>query len=343
MPDTTVFVTGATGFIAKHVVLQLLEAGYAVRGSVRAPDRADEVRNAIAPHLKDAAASMDRLDFVTLDLTRDDGWAEALAGCDALLHTASPFPMSQPKDEAHVIRPAVEGALRALRAAQAAGVGRVVMTSSVVAVEGTDLPRGRNEYTEEDWTETDRATTTAYAKSKTLAERAAWDFSKSRAPDMALTTINPALVLGPPLDRHYGTSIAVVERILRARDPMLPRFGFSVVDVRDVAAAHVRALQRDASIGQRIILADRFMWVRDMAEILKVAHPDRKIVTRRAPDFAVRGLAVFDRAVASIVPSLGKSWSFSRTRAEDVLGIEFMPAEGAVRASADWLIRNMDI
>lgn len=342
MPDQTVFVTGATGFIAKHIVLQLLDAGYRVRGSVRAPGRADEVRDAIAPHLEHASA-LERLDFVTLDLTRDDGWAEALDGADALMHTASPFPMSQPKDEEEIIRPAVDGAVRALRAAKAADVGRVVLTSSVVAVEGTDLPPGRPEYTEDDWTETDRQTTTPYAKSKTLAERAAWSFAENEAPDLALTAINPSLVLGPPLDKHYGTSIAVVERILRARDPMLPQFGFSVVDVRDVARAHLLALEREASIGKRIIVADRFMWMQDMAEILKAAHPDRRIVTRRAPNIAVRGLALFDRAVASIVPILGKSWSFSNAGAKEMLGLDFIPAEEAVRASADWLVRNTDI
>lgn len=340
MPTKTVFVTGATGFIAKHIILQLLNEGYRVVGSVRSLERAGEVRDAVQPHLDDVAGLEDRLRFVALDLTRDDGWPEALKGVDALLHTASPFPMTQPEDEDQVIRPAVDGALRALRAAQDAGVRRVVLTSSVVAVAGTNLPAGRSEYTEDDWTDIDRPGTTPYAKSKTLAERAAWEFVSSDAPDIALTTINPGLVLGPPLDRHYGTSIGLVARVLRAKDPMVPRFGFSVVDVRDVARAHVRALTHDASIGKRIIVCDRFMWMHEMAEVIKAAYPGRKIATRRAPNFVVRLLGMFDKAIASIVPILGQRQDFSHGRATETLDMQFIAADDAVRASADWLIEN---
>ena len=305
--------------------------------------RADEVRDAVAPDLTDAEGLEDRLGFAVLDLTSDDGWYDALRGADVLMHTASPFPMIQPSDENTVIRPAVDGALRALKAAKAAGIGRVVMTSSIVAVESTDLPAGRSKYTEDDWTNTERKTTTPYAKSKTLAERAAWAFVETEAPKIALTTINPSLVLGPPLDKHYGTSIQLVERMLRAKDPILPQFGFSVVDVRDVAAAHVRALDHPESIGKRILIADRFIWTYEMAEVLKAAYRDRKIVTRRAPTFVVRILAVFDKSIASILPILGKRTDVSNARAKELLGMKFTSAEDAVRASADWLIRNTDI
>ncbi len=343
MASQTVFVTGATGFIAKHIVLQLLNAGYRVRGSVRSPGRASEVRDAILPHLTDRQGLDDRLQFAALDLTEDAGWQEALEGSDALMHTASPFPMVQPDDEEKVIRPAVDGALRALRAAQAAGIGRVVKTSSVVAVVGTDLPAGRAAYTEADWTDTERAGTMAYAKSKTLAERAAWDFVNTEAPEIDLTTINPALVLGAPLDENYGTSIELVERMLRAKDPMIPRVGFGVVDVRDVARAHVRALQRDESRGKRIIASDRFMWMHEMAEIIKAAHPDRKVVTRRAPNSIVRFLGLFDKAIASIVPELGRRREIANDRARELLDFDFIPAGDSVRAAADWLIRNREL
>ncbi|MFW5655590.1 MAG: NAD-dependent epimerase/dehydratase family protein, partial [Roseicyclus sp.] len=202
--SSLVVLTGITGFIAKRIALDLLEAGYAVRGTLRAARRADEVRDALRPRLRDPAA-LDRLSFAEADLTRDEGWPEAMAGADALLHTASPFPMASPRDEGDIIRPAVEGTLRVLRAARAAGVGRVVLTSSVAAIEAS--PR-RGAYTEEDWSDPTHPKSSAYYRSKTLAERAAWDFVAEH-PGMGLTAINPALVLGQPLDAHYGTSLAL--------------------------------------------------------------------------------------------------------------------------------------
>ena len=334
----TVFVTGASGFIAKHIVLKLLNAGYHVTGSVRSLDRAAEIRDAVTPHLNDAGDLETRLGFAVLDLTSDQGWDAALSGADALIHTASPFPMVQPDDEEQVIRPAVDGALRALRAARSAGIGRVVMTSSSVAIAGTDLPVGRDAYREDDWTDVTRVGTTPYAKSKTLAEQAAWDFVQNQAPQIALTVINPVFVLGPPLDDNYGTSIGVVERLLRARDPMLPRIGFPTVDVRDVAEMHLRALTNEASIGKRIIAVDRFIWFHEMAKVLKAAYPDRRIVTRQAPNFAVRILAVFDKAVRSVVPTLGQRHEVSGARAREVMGMEFIDAGDAVRAAAAVLI-----
>ncbi len=328
MPDQTVFVTGATGFIAKHIVLNLLNAGYRVRGSVRALTRGDEVRAAVAPHLKNATDLKERLDFMPLDLTRDAGWDTALQGCDALIHTASPFPIAQPKDQDTLIRPAVEGALRALKAAQAAGIARVVMTSSEVAVRGTDLRPGRAAYDEDDWTDVNRPGIHAYAKSKTLAERAAWDFARDQAPGMRLTTINPSFVLGPPLDRHYGSSVGMIERLLRGKDPMLPQVSIPIVDVRDVAEAHVRALERDASIGKRILVSDTSLWMTEMARAVKAAHPDRRMATRAAPDLLMRVMALWDRQIASIVPVLGQELAISHDRAAEMLGIALHSGRG---------------
>jgi len=338
MPHT-VLVTGATGFIAKHIVLQLLNAGHSVIGSVRSLDREAELRDAIAPHLNDPAA-LDRLRVIALDLTRDDGWAEAMQGVDALMHTASPFPMVQPKDEDELIRPAVDGALRALRAAHVAGVHRVILTSSVAAVTNTDLPPDRTAFTEADWTDPDHPASTPYVKSKTLAEKAAWDFVVKEAPEIQLTTINPSLVLGPPLDGNYGTSIQVIERLLHATDPMLPEVGFSVVDVRDIAAMHVAALDRPDTAGNRYIGSEQFVWFVELAQMLKRAHPDRKVVTRKAPGFVIRLLALFDPSIRSILPSLGQRIELSADRAREELGIDFTSAEDAVHATAAWLVAN---
>ena len=335
-----VLLTGASGFIAKHIAVQLLNAGYHVVGSVRSLSRGDEVRAAVTPQLDTAVALGQRLRFVALDLGQDAGWTEAMTGVDILMHTASPFPLIQPKDEDDLIRPAVEGALRALRAAQAAGVKRVVLTSSTVAVAESPLPAGQTQHDEDNWTDLNHPGLSAYAKSKTLAERAAWEFARDEAPELALTVINPSLVLGPPLDAHFGTSISVIQRLLRARDPMLPRFGFSCVDVRDVAQAHLRALTRPDSIGKRIIVAESFVWFTELAELLKARIPERRIVTRQAPDFVVRFLAIFDGAIRSILPSLGVRLDISNVRARDLLGIAFIPVADSATASATYLIDN---
>lgn len=335
----TILVTGATGYIAKHTVLQLLEQGERVRGSVRSDKRAAELRAAMAAHLSDPA-KIENLSTVRLDLTSDNGWAAAMDGVDALVHTASPFPLVQPKDEDEVIRPAVDGALRALRAAQAAGVRRVVMTSSAVSVITGVSPSDGRAFSEADWSDATSPVATPYAKSKTLAERAAWDFVRDSGGALDLTCINPSLVVGPPLDLDYGTSIQVIERILRAKDPMLPNVGFGAVDVRDVATAHVRALDVADSVGQRVLMNDRWMWFVDMANAVKAVVPDRKIVTRVAPDFVIRMIGLIDPSVATIKHDLGKRYEISNARAASLLGIAFRDARESVGESARWLIAN---
>lgn len=336
----TVFVTGATGYIAKHIIRDLLDAGHSVIGSVRRSGGEREVRDALRPHLSDPEDAEARLRFAMLDLDRDEGWDSALAGADALVHTASPFPMTQPKDPQDLIRPAVNGAMRALAAARAAGIGRVVMTSSTVAIMHSPLPRAMRAFDETCWTDPDAPGMTPYVRSKTLAERAAWDFVERDAPDMALTTINPGLVLGAALDRRHGTSVGVIQRILRARDPMLPRMGFPVVDVRDVATMHTRALERPDTAGQRYLAADRFQWFVDLARVLKETYPDRRIVTRQAPDAIVRLLGLFDPAIRSIVPDLGIERPVSNARARDEMDMRFIPAAQSIRDTAAYLLRE---
>lgn len=327
----TILLTGASGFIAKHVAMTFLNAGYAVRGTLRRLDRADEVRAALRPHLDGAA--VDRLSFVQADLEADQGWAEAMTGVAALVHTASPFPIEQPADEQILIRPAVEGTLRVLKAALAAGVTRVVMTSSTVAVLDEALHGVQDENS---WADLTRPGTSAYTKSKTLAERAAWDFAKRNG--MALTTINPGFVLGPPLDGNFGSSIGVVRRILRGRDPMLPMIGLICVDVRDVALAHLRAVQRPDTAGRRYLTAAGSMTMPDMARVLKQTYPQRRIATGVAPMILLRILALFDKQIRVILPSIGYLPEVSNVRARVELGIEFVSPADALKASADWLV-----
>ncbi|PLS19838.1 SDR family oxidoreductase [Neptunicoccus cionae] len=334
-----ILVTGGSGFIAKHVILQLLNEGFDVRASVRTPSRSAEIMDAMVAHAKDTTDLESRLVFCTLDLNEDDGWDEALKGCQALIHTASPFPMTPPLHEDDLIKPAVDGTLRALTAAQAAGVERVILTSSVAAIYNKRLAAGRNRYNETDWSESNSPLATPYSRSKTKAEKAAWNFVREY-PEMKLTTINPSLVLGPPLDTKIGTSLKVVARLLSGKDPMVPNLGMAVVDVRDIALMHVRALQRPESAGSRFIGSERFMWMQDIALLLKAEYPDRKIATRLAPDWVMRLMGMFDKTIAGIIPSLGQEIPLDNSAAAEVLGMEFIEARQAIKTSASYLIRE---
>lgn len=332
-----IFLSGISGFIAKRIALDLLNAGHFVRGSIRSPGRAAEVRETLAKHVNDPSA-LDRLSLVVLDLASDDGWADALSGTRALLHTASPFPMTQPKNEADIIRPAVDGTLRALRAAQAAGVTRVVLTSSVVSVEGCDKAAGEK-LTREDWTDPNHPICTPYYRSKTLAERAAWDFVAEH-PDMELTTINPALVLGAPLDGNYGTSLQVLARILAGKDPVLPNIGFGLVDVADISAAHIAALDNPDSVGKRYLMSAGTKTMPELGQYLKTRYPDRKIATRAAPKFLLQFLSLFDPSLKSVLPGLGRLPLFDASPAEAELGLTLTPWEVAVDRAAAAILHH---
>ena len=334
----TVFVTGATGFIAKHIILQLLDNGHRVVGSVRNPTREGELKDALGPALADKA-SLENLSLVTLDLTQDEGWAQAMAGCDVLLHTASPFPAVEPKRHDDLIRPAVDGTLRALRAARDADIARVVLTASVATIMDCDLRDGQTAHDETNWTDIEAANTT-YTKSKTLAEKAAWDFAAGEGAGIALTTIHPSVVVGPPLDRHYGTSVGIIERLLCGRDPMMAKLGFSYCDVRDVARAHVLAIDNPRAVGERIIVSSGFLWTIEVARHLKQKYPDRRIATRLAPDLMIRALGLIDPSIRLIGPMLGVRKDMSNEKMRSLLGIEPVPAMDAIDAAAEYLVAN---
>jgi dihydroflavonol-4-reductase len=336
-----VLVTGASGYIGKHITLALLNQGYAVRASVRNLNKSSEVRNAVRPHLLDSSELDSLLTFVELDLEKDAGWDAALDGIDVLMHTASPFPLASPKDENDLIRPAVDGTLRALKAAHNSGVKRVILTSSMAAIYGRELPAGASEYDETMWTDvTHPVGRGAYTKSKTLAEKAAWDYVKSDAPEIALTTINPVLVLGVPLDKNFGSSISLVERILKGSDPMLPDLKFAIVDVRDVAKMHVDAVKNDATKGERILSSSETKSFVEMAKFLKSVYPKSKVKTAQAPTAIIKALSLFDGSIKTILPLLGKPMRISNAKAKRLLGINFIPVEVTLRDSADYLIKN---
>ena len=338
---TTVLLTGASGYIGKHITVQLLNQGYQVRASVRNLNRADEVRDAVRPHILDASKLDSQLTFVTLDLEQDSGWDSALAGVDVLMHTASPFPIASPQDENDLIRPAVEGTLRALRAAKSAGVKRVILTSSNAAVYGCELPAGKTEYDETMWTDvTHPIGRVPYTKSKTLAEKAAWDFVKNEAPEISLTTINPVLVLGAPLDTNFGSSVSIIERILSGKDPMLPDLKFSIVHVKDVAAMHVRAINEDVTRGERLLAASETISFVGIAKILKAQYPKSKVKTGLAPTFLIRFLSLFDGEIKATLPLLGKPMLTSSAKAQKLFNMKFIPVQQTVLETADFLVQH---
>jgi dihydroflavonol-4-reductase len=338
---TTVLLTGASGYIGKHITLQLLNAGFEVRASVRSGAKADEVRAAMVAHLPADFDLARKLSFVELDLESDSGWDAAIKDVDVLVHSASPFPIASPKDENDLVRPAVEGTLRAMKAAHTAGVKRVVLTSSVAAIYGTDLPAGKTEFDETVWSDPNHIIgRVAYTKSKTLAEKAAWDYIAANAPEIELTTVNPVLVAGAPLDAHFGASVSVVERVLNGVDPLLPDISFSIVDVQDVAAMHVKAINMDAAKGQRFIAAAGMRTFLQIAKALKAEYPGRKISTTMAPSFVIRFLALFDGEVKAVLPSLGKHIGVNSSKARATLGIDFIPVETTLAETAHYLIDN---
>lgn len=336
--QTTVLVTGASGFIGLHCVRELLEQGYRVRGTLRSPERAARLREALAKHV-DAG---DRLDFATADLTADEGWAEAVRGCSYVLHVASPLPRELPKHEDEIIVPAREGTLRVLRAAAEGGIERVVLTSSLAAVIYGHVRDGTRTFDENDWSITDDLY--PYEKSKTIAERAAWDFVNGLPEDrkLELVAINPGLVLGPVLEQDYGTSAEAVKKLMAREFPGCPRLGWAPVDVRDVASAHVAAMTTPEAAGQRFCCAIEHAWMQDMAVILKKHFADRgyKIPTRPLPDFLVRIVALFDKTARVALGDLGQYQTISTERIRRVLGWKPRSLEEMVVATGESLIEH---
>jgi nucleoside-diphosphate-sugar epimerase len=335
---TTVLVTGATGFIAMHCIVQLLEQGYRVRGTARSRDREAGLRRSLAEHVDPG----DRLEIVEADLTHDDGWPEAVAGCRYVLHVASPIPRTPPKHEDDLIVPAREGALRVLRAAADAGVERVVMTSSMAAISYGVERRGRV-FTEDDWSNPDSPKIPPYEKSKTLAERAAWDFVASLPEErrLELVTINPGLVLGPVLDADWGTSGEVVRKLMKREFPGCPNMSWAPVDVRDVAAAHVAAMTTPGAGGKRFLCAIEPHTMLEIAQVLERHFGERgyRIPTRKLPSFVVRIVALFDRTARLGLANLDDPIQVDNSRIESVLSWKPRPFEEMVRDMGESMIR----
>jgi dihydroflavonol-4-reductase len=328
--EQTVLVTGGSGFLGGWCLVELLQRGYRARTTVRDLAREGEVRANVGSQVELG----DRLAVVAADLTDDRGWEEAVDGCEYVLHVASPFPSAQPKNPDELIVPAREGTLRVLRASLAAGVKRIVVTSSVAAVRnaGPDANAHERELTEADWTDPDNLRLTPYTRSKTIAERAAWDYMREQGATDRLVTVQPGAIIGPVLGEDRSYSLQAVERMLTGRMPGLPRLGFSFIDVRDVAALEVGAMTAADAGGERLIAAASFLWLSEVAAILREQlGPDaRKVPRRRVPDVLVRILALFDPEVRSVVGELGQKTTYSLENAKRRVGWAPRPIEESI-------------
>lgn len=338
MAGDLVLVTGGSGFIGAHCILQLLNAGYRVRTTIRSLKREGDVRAMLNAG---GAEPGDGLGFAAADLTQDAGWSEAVAGCDYVLHVASPFPPAAPKNENDLIVPAREGALRVLKASRDAGVKRVVLTSSFAAIGYGQKSRDKP-FDETCWTDPNGDDVRAYVKSKTLAERAAWDFIAREGGSLELSVVNPVGVFGPVLGADYSTSILLVQRLMDGALPGCPRLSFGVVDVRDVADLHLRAMSNPAARGERFLaVAGDFLTVQQIAQVLKdrLGEDARRVPTKVLPDWMLRLAALGDPAVAQIVPELGKYKNGTNAKAKRVLGWNPRSNEDSIVATAESLVR----
>jgi len=299
-----VLLTGISGFVGQHCAAELLKKGYAVRGSVRSVSKTAEVVNGITHEIDPKG----NLEFCELDLMKDAGWDEAMEGCDYVLHVASPFVVKVPKDENELIMPAVEGTLRALKAAKKAGIKRVVLTSSTVAMHGGQ--HGIIKINQDSWTNVDAHGVTAYFKSKTLAEKGAWDFIKNQSGGerLELVVVNPGPIYGPTLTGNLATeAMDFFKKLITGQVPMLPRAYSVMSDVRDVAAIHVAALENEKANGQRfIVTSEKPHAIQEIAHILKSKGYD-KVSTRLAPTFLLKFMAVFNDEAKGMLPFIGNT------------------------------------
>jgi nucleoside-diphosphate-sugar epimerase len=335
---STVLVTGGSGFIGSHCILRLLAAGHQVRTTIRNLKREGDVRAMLR---EGGAEPGNRLSFVAADLERDAGWPEAVAGCEYVLHVASPLPPSLPKNEDDLIVPAREGTLRVLRASRDAGVKRVVVTSSFAAV-GYGHKTRQAPFNETDWTDLNGEPVAPYPKSKTLAERAAWDFMTKQGGNLEFSVVNPVGVFGPVLGPDYSASILLVQRLMDGAMPGCPRLYFGAVDVRDVADLQLRAMTHPAAKSERFLaVAGDFLSMLGIGKVLRerLGSSAKRVPTRELPNWLLRIAAMRDPAIKLILPELGKVKNATNEKARRMLGWAPRSREDAVVATGESLVR----
>ena len=323
-----VLVTGATGYIGLHCIQQLLDQGYAVNGSLRSLERKDEIFES----LKFNNTSTEHLKLFSFNLNEDEGWDEGMEGCDYLIHVASPIALER-KSEDFFVKPAVAGVKRALKFAKKHNIKKVILTSSVAAIyHGIEL---KEYYDESDWSDPENPSIDHYSKSKTLAEKAAWDFIEAEGKPFEFSVINPALVIGPSLSNDLGESNKAIQMVATGKMPVAVPLQFGYVDVRDVAAAHILAMQKQASDGERFALAEKDMWYEDVAKVLR-ENGFNKAPKLSVPVWAAKILANFSPELKMALPYIGRVRSVKHTsKAKDLLGWNPRPAEESILATAN--------
>jgi len=338
IPTTNpILVTGASGFVALHTIIQLLQQGYKVRATLRTLSREAEVRETIGKHVE----IKDNLEIVNADLTQDSGWDKAMQGCESVLHVASPFPLFEPKHEDELIVPAVQGTLRVLRAAHGEKIKRVVIVSSVAAVSAGHNGENRT-FDENDWSIIENNIGT-YSKSKTLAEHAAWEFINGveNTNKMEMVAVNPPLICGPVLNKDFPTSAEMVRTFMLGQVPGVARLKMGIVDVRDVASALILAMTTPEAAGNRFTVPTATLWVKEIVDILHKKYAGRyKIPTIQFPVFLVRTLALFDKKVALVAPDLNWDYELSNEKSKRVLKWSPRSAEEAILSMAESLIEQ---
>lgn len=335
-----VLVTGGSGYIAGVLIRQLLANGWQVHTTVRDLRREPALRQLLGADDGDAS---EQLRCFAADLMADAGWAEAAAGCSHMAHLASPLPVGVPRDANELIVPARDGALRALKAARDAGVQRVVMTSSVAAISYGHGP-GEHHFTEDDWTRLETPGIPPYIQSKTIAERAARDWVAREGGGLEFCTVNPSVVLGPVASADYSASVVIVKSLLQGKVPALPNIGFGIVDVRDVAELHWRALTAPGMADERFIACGGFLWLREIAAILRaeLGEQAQRVPTLQMPDWAVRLLAKVSPAVRAAASELGTARHQDSSHARERLGwVPRAPREAIVATARDLIALRM--
>ena len=339
MPTSSpILITGASGFVAIHTIVQLLEQGYNVRGTLRTMSREAEVRETISKYVQ----ANDRFEILPVDLEQDSGWNEAMKDVEYVLHVASPFPLFEPKHEDELIIPAVQGTLRVLRAAHKAKVRRVVQVSSVAAVTAGHVGENRT-FTEMDWSNVDK-NIGAYQKSKTLAERAAWGFinGEENTRKLEMVSINPPIILGPVPNKDFPTSAEVVRTFMLGQVPGVGRIKMDVVDVRDVASAIILGMNTPEAAGNRFLVPTGMVWLKDIADILHKEYGSKgyKIPRILFPTFLIKLLALFDKKIALVAPSLGWDYDLSNEKAKRILKWTPRSVEESILSMAESLIEQ---
>ena len=328
----TVLVTGGTGFIGLHCLQQLLDKGYKVRTTIRSESRKQEVLEAMKKH----SSNYENLEFYIADLLKDDGWKEAVEGSKYVLHVASPFFLGEPENEDVFIKPAVEGTLRVLKACADADVQKVVLTSSFAAV-GYGHPREKEVYTEEDWSSVD-GEISAYAKSKTLAEKAAWEFVENleESKKFDLTVINPVAVTGPMLTSDIGSSNDFLLKLISGSMPACPKIHMGYIDVRDVAKAHIFSMTEEKTNGERIIVSENEMFFAEVGKTLNEAG-FKKSPTKELPNFLVKIMSFFVGELKTLLSALDRKGDIDKTKAERFFNWEYISTEQSVTETAQQL------